>query len=81
VTGPRSASALIACEFLGDDDFVMYLGDNFIVGGITGAIDEVRTARLGAQIMLTRYSGLRSYYTRADKTIISESTIRLHRWR
>ena len=27
---------LIAREYLGDDDFVMYLGDNFLVGGITG---------------------------------------------
>ena len=28
-------AVLVAREFLGDDDFVMYLGDNFIVGGIT----------------------------------------------
>ena len=28
-------AVLIAREFLGDEDFVMYLGDNFIVGGIT----------------------------------------------
>ena len=30
-------AVLIARDFLGDDDFVMYLGDNFIVGGITDA--------------------------------------------
>src|SRR5205085_4156753 len=31
---------LIAREFLGDDDFVMYLGDNFIIGGITELVRE-----------------------------------------
>ena len=30
-------AVLIAASFLGDDDFVMYLGDNFIVGGISRA--------------------------------------------
>ena len=33
-------AVLVAREFLGDDDFVMYLGDNFIVGGITALVDE-----------------------------------------
>ena len=28
-------AVLVARDFLGDDDFVMYLGDNFIVGGIS----------------------------------------------
>jgi glucose-1-phosphate thymidylyltransferase len=45
---------LIASEFLGDDDFVMYLGDNFIVGGITGLVDEFRTEHPDAQILLTK---------------------------
>ncbi|MFJ3665132.1 glucose-1-phosphate thymidylyltransferase [Streptomyces sp. NPDC090106] len=47
-------AVLIAQEFLGDDDFVMYLGDNFIVGGITGLVDEFRGDRPAAQILLTR---------------------------
>src|SRR5258707_7891464 len=33
-------AVLIARDFLGDDDFVMYLGDNFIVGGIASLVDE-----------------------------------------
>ncbi|MGW0756316.1 glucose-1-phosphate thymidylyltransferase [Streptomyces sp. NPDC002814] len=47
-------AVLIAREFLGDDDFVMYLGDNFIVGGITGLVEEFRAERPDAQILLTR---------------------------
>ncbi|MEV6164080.1 glucose-1-phosphate thymidylyltransferase [Streptomyces sp. NPDC052052] len=47
-------AVLIAREFLGDDDFVMYLGDNFIVGGITGLVEEFRSDRPDAQILLTQ---------------------------
>ncbi|MFF2325739.1 MULTISPECIES: glucose-1-phosphate thymidylyltransferase [unclassified Streptomyces] len=47
-------AVLIARDFLGDDDFVMYLGDNFIVGGITGLVEEFRSDRPDAQILLTQ---------------------------
>ncbi|MFE4689249.1 glucose-1-phosphate thymidylyltransferase [Streptomyces sp. NPDC056749] len=47
-------AVLIARDFLGDDDFVMYLGDNFIVGGITGLVEEFRAERPEAQILLTK---------------------------
>src|SRR5216683_6970673 len=47
-------AVLVARDFLGDEDFVMYLGDNFIVGGITPLVQEFRSARPDAQIMLTR---------------------------
>ena len=46
-------AVLTAREFLGEDDFVMYLGDNFIVGGITSLVEEFRSSRPDAQIMLT----------------------------
>jgi len=46
-------AVLIARDFLGDDDFVMYLGDNFIVGGISSLVEEFRSGRPDAQIMLT----------------------------
>jgi glucose-1-phosphate thymidylyltransferase len=46
-------AVLVAREFLGEDDFVMYLGDNFIVGGITALVDEFRSTRPDALIMLT----------------------------
>ena len=45
---------LIAAEFLGDDEFVMYLGDNFIIGGIGHLVDEFRSGAADAQILLTR---------------------------
>jgi glucose-1-phosphate thymidylyltransferase len=49
-------AVLIARDFLAEDDFVMYLGDNFIVGGITDVVEEFAAARPDAQIMLTKVS-------------------------
>ncbi len=54
-------AVLVARDFLGDEDFVMYLGDNFIVGGITGLVEEFAAARPEAQILLTRVSDPRSF--------------------
>jgi glucose-1-phosphate thymidylyltransferase len=54
-------AVLIARDFLGDDDFVMYLGDNFIVGGITALVDEFRSGRPDAQIMLTQVPDPRQF--------------------
>jgi glucose-1-phosphate thymidylyltransferase len=47
-------AVLIARKFLGEDDFVMYLGDNFVVGGITALVDAFRSERPDAQILLTK---------------------------
>ena len=54
-------AVLVARDFLGDDDFVMYLGDNFIVGGITHLVREFRAARPDAQIMLTEVNDPRQF--------------------
>ncbi|MFH0519485.1 glucose-1-phosphate thymidylyltransferase [Streptomyces sp. M41] len=54
-------AVLIARDWLGDDDFVMYLGDNFIVGGITDLVEEFRSNRPDAQILLTRVQDPRSF--------------------
>ncbi|MDN3240428.1 glucose-1-phosphate thymidylyltransferase [Glycomyces tritici] len=54
-------AVLIAKDFLGDDDFVMYLGDNFIVGGISGLVDQFRAEKPDAQILLTQVSDPRSF--------------------
>ncbi|KUO15289.1 glucose-1-phosphate thymidylyltransferase [Streptomyces dysideae] len=49
-------AVLIARDFLGDEDFVMYLGDNFVVGGITELVDRFDAEHPDAQILLTRVS-------------------------
>ena len=54
-------AVLIARKCLDDDDFEMYLGDNFIVGGITELVTAFTTARPDAQIMLTRVPDPRSF--------------------
>ncbi|MFF5189227.1 glucose-1-phosphate thymidylyltransferase [Streptomyces sp. NPDC000345] len=54
-------AVIVARDFLGDDDFVMYLGDNFIVGGITDLVDEFRGTRPDAQILLTRVPDPRAF--------------------
>ncbi len=54
-------AVLISRDFLSSDDFVMYLGDNFIVGGITELIDEFAVGRPEAQIMLTTVSDPRQF--------------------
>ena len=46
-------AVLVSRDYLGDDEFVMYLGDNFIIGGITPLVEEFRSERPDAQIMLT----------------------------
>ncbi|MGC5010637.1 glucose-1-phosphate thymidylyltransferase [Streptosporangium sp. DT93] len=47
-------AVLIARDYLGEDDFVMYLGDNFIVGGISDLVSSFEQDRPTARIMLTR---------------------------
>jgi glucose-1-phosphate thymidylyltransferase len=54
-------AVLVSRKFLGEDDFVMYLGDNFIVGGITSLVEEFRSERPDAQIMLTQVPDPREF--------------------
>ena len=54
-------AVLVARPFLGDDDFVMYLGDNFIVGGIAPLVEEFRQSRPDAHIMLTSVADPRQF--------------------
>ncbi|GGK40968.1 glucose-1-phosphate thymidylyltransferase [Pilimelia terevasa] len=52
---------LIARDFLGDDDFVMYLGDNFLVGGINALVEAFDGSGYAAQILLTPVDDPGSY--------------------
>ncbi|GII78696.1 glucose-1-phosphate thymidylyltransferase [Sphaerisporangium rufum] len=45
---------LIAGDFLAGDPFVMYLGDNFLVGGIGGLVEAFTREACDARILLTR---------------------------
>ena len=54
-------AVLVARDFLGDEDFIMYLGDNFIVGGIAELVDAFRASRPAAQIMLTKVPDPREF--------------------
>ena len=45
-------AVMIAEEFIGDDSFVMYLGDNLIAGGITSLVKEFQELKCNAQILL-----------------------------
>ena len=54
-------AVLVARDFLGEDDFVMYLGDNFIVGGITPLVQEFRSEHPDAQILLTQVPDPREF--------------------
>jgi glucose-1-phosphate thymidylyltransferase len=45
-------AVLVASDFLGTDDFVMYLGDNLIKEGITSLVEQFRRNRPNSQILL-----------------------------
>ena len=45
-------AVLTAADYLGDDDFVMFLGDNLIEGGITDMVGAFEADRPAAQLLL-----------------------------
>ncbi|MEV5568012.1 glucose-1-phosphate thymidylyltransferase [Streptomyces sp. NPDC052196] len=51
----------IAQDFLGDDDFVMYLGDNMLVDGIGDIAEEFREKRPAAQIVVHKVPDPRAF--------------------
>ncbi|MFN3704760.1 MAG: glucose-1-phosphate thymidylyltransferase [Thermoflexales bacterium] len=51
----------ISCDFIGDDRFVMFLGDNCIQGGIHRLIQQYAQSDYNSQIVLKRVADPRSY--------------------
>ncbi|KOV80053.1 glucose-1-phosphate thymidylyltransferase [Nocardia sp. NRRL S-836] len=51
----------IARPFLGDDDFVMYLGDNMLVEGISEIADEFAAVRSSAQVVVYKVPDPRAF--------------------
>ncbi len=45
-------AVMIAEDFIGDDSFVMYLGDNLIAGGITSLVEEFQELGCNSEILL-----------------------------
>jgi glucose-1-phosphate thymidylyltransferase len=45
---------MIARDFLGDDDFVMYLADNIFIGGLAEACAQFRAERPDVQLVVTK---------------------------
>jgi glucose-1-phosphate thymidylyltransferase len=54
-------AVLTAESFLGDDQFVMYLGDNLLQGGITELVEQFRSAAPDAMILLTPVADPENY--------------------
>ncbi|GHF52248.1 glucose-1-phosphate thymidylyltransferase [Streptomyces mashuensis] len=54
-------AVLISRDYLGDDDFAMYLGDNFVVGGIEEPLRAFQAHRPDAHLLLTRVADPRSF--------------------
>ncbi|BBA97268.1 putative dNDP-glucose synthetase [Actinacidiphila reveromycinica] len=51
----------VARGFLGDDDFVMYLGDNMLPDGITGIAEQFAAHRPAAQVVVHKVPDPRSF--------------------
>lgn len=53
---PRGLAHAVQCArpFLGDDDFAVFLGDNFLKGGIRSHVEAFRQSRAAGQILLKR---------------------------
>ncbi|WP_030905169.1 glucose-1-phosphate thymidylyltransferase [Streptomyces sp. NRRL F-5126] len=60
---PRGLAHCVALarDFLGDDDFVMYLGDNMLPQGVREAADEFRLLRPAAQVVVQKVADPRAF--------------------
>ncbi|WP_034089991.1 glucose-1-phosphate thymidylyltransferase [Streptacidiphilus albus] len=51
----------IARTFLGEDDFLMYLGDNMLTAGVTEAAEQFRDRRPAAQVVVQKVADPRAF--------------------
>jgi glucose-1-phosphate thymidylyltransferase len=61
VPGGLAHAVLTAEPYLGDEPFVVYLGDNLLQAGITDLVERFRTAECDALILLTAVSDPENY--------------------
>ncbi|RKE21279.1 glucose-1-phosphate thymidylyltransferase [Streptomyces sp. TLI_171] len=63
----------LAREFLGEDDFVMYLGDNMLPGGVVAIAEDFRDRRPAAQVVVYKVADPRAFgvaEVAADGTVL-----------
>ncbi|MEU7040274.1 glucose-1-phosphate thymidylyltransferase [Streptomyces varsoviensis] len=51
----------VAADFLGDDDFLMYLGDNMLLGGVREQAERFRSRRPAAQVVTVQVPDPRAF--------------------
>ncbi|NLU74356.1 glucose-1-phosphate thymidylyltransferase [Streptomyces sp. HNM0575] len=61
VPGGLAHTVSLARGFLGDDDFVMYLGDNMLPDGVVGIAEEFARHRPAAQVVVCKVPDPRSF--------------------
>ncbi len=66
----------IAQEYIGDDSFVMFLGDNLIKDGITPLVEEFQSGHFNAQILLAHVRNPQEFGV-AELDSASGSVVRL----
>jgi glucose-1-phosphate thymidylyltransferase len=54
-------AVLVARDFIGADDFVMYLGDNILADSITGCHDEFTARRPAAHVVVTKVTNPQAF--------------------
>lgn len=54
-------AVIVARDFLGDDDFVMYLGDSVLAEGIAGIAREFRADRSAARVVVQKVADPRAF--------------------
>ena len=65
-------AVLISESFIGNEPFVMYLGDNLLAKGIVPLVEQFKATKPAAQILLTRVSDPEQYgvaETEGDKVV------------
>ncbi|GHJ26760.1 glucose-1-phosphate thymidylyltransferase [Streptomyces hygroscopicus subsp. sporocinereus] len=72
----------IARDFLGDDDFLLYLGDTYLPEGVTGFLDRARAQPVDARLLLTRVAdptafGVAEVDAGGDGTAAGSTVLRL----
>ncbi|MGW2425664.1 glucose-1-phosphate thymidylyltransferase [Streptomyces sp. NPDC001709] len=66
-------AVLTAREWLEDEDFVMFLGDNFLIDGITSVVEEFSASRPDARILLAKVANPSAFgvaEVAADGTVV-----------